>query len=103
MDTDYWRDGYIVRRKLVPEAMIDTLNQRFAAIADGTIAQAPNMQVARNVEVAKGFVTTPITPPNQAKGSPPVVGASSACRQNRTLPEATARLPRCHTWPGWLR
>ena len=33
MDSDYWRDGYLIRRRLVPEEMIDTLNQRFAAIA----------------------------------------------------------------------
>ena len=61
MDTDYWRDGYLVQRQLVPQEMIDDLNQRFADIADSTIAQAPNMQIARNVEVAKGFVT-PRTP-----------------------------------------
>lgn len=61
VETDYWRDGYVVRRRLVPEEMINTLNQRFADIADGTVAQAPNMQIARNVEVAKGFVT-PRTP-----------------------------------------
>ena len=61
MGTDYWRDGYVIRRQLVPKEMIDTLNQRFAGIADGAVAQAPNMQIARNVEVAKGFVT-PRTP-----------------------------------------
>ncbi len=62
MDADYWQDGYLIRRKLVPGEMIDTLNQRFAEIADGTVAPAPNMQIARNVEVAKGLVT-PAPPP----------------------------------------
>ena len=61
MESDYWRDGYFVRRKLVPEKLIDALNQRFADIADGAIEPAPNMQVARNVEIAKGLVT-PRTP-----------------------------------------
>ncbi len=61
MGTDYWRDGYFVRRKLVPEEMIKGFNQRFSDIADATIAPAPNMQIARNVEVAKGLVT-PRTP-----------------------------------------
>ena len=27
MDADYWKDGYLIRRKLVPGEMIDTHNQ----------------------------------------------------------------------------
>ena len=61
MGTDYWRAGYAIRRQLVPQEMIDDLNQRFAGIADGTISQAPNMQIARNVEDA---FRTPHTPQN---------------------------------------
>ena len=38
MESDYWRDGYFIRRKLLPEKLIDALNQRFAEIADGAIA-----------------------------------------------------------------
>ncbi len=38
MEADYWGDGYLVRRKLVPEEMIEAFNQRFADIADGAVA-----------------------------------------------------------------
>lgn len=30
MEAEYWRDGYFIRRKLVPEEMIEAFNQRFA-------------------------------------------------------------------------
>ncbi len=57
----YLTNGYAIRRGLVPGDMIGDLNQRFADIVAGTVAPAFNMQVARNVEVAKGLVT-PRTP-----------------------------------------
>lgn len=57
MESDYWGDGYLVRRGLVPAGLIDALNRRFAKIVDGAVVPAPNMQVARNVEVTKGLVT----------------------------------------------
>ena len=28
MGTDYWHDGYIIRRQLVPQEMIDDFNPR---------------------------------------------------------------------------
>ena len=61
MNDEYRERGYLVRRGLVPQELIDELNQRFFDVADGKVDAAPGMQVARNVEVAKGLVT-PETP-----------------------------------------
>jgi len=52
----YFDQGYIVRRGLVPADLIAELNQRFADVAEGVVEPAPNMQVVRNVEIAKGLV-----------------------------------------------
>jgi phytanoyl-CoA hydroxylase len=53
---EYFENGYIVRRGLVDRELIAQLNQRFADVADRKIEAAPNMQVVRNVEIAKGLV-----------------------------------------------
>jgi phytanoyl-CoA hydroxylase len=57
MNEEYFENGYIVRRGLIPEKLIAELNERFADVAGGVIEPAPNMQIVRNVEVAKGLVT----------------------------------------------
>ena len=57
MREEYFENGYIVRRGLVPPDLIAELNQRFADVAERVIDPASNMQVVRNVEVAKGLVT----------------------------------------------
>jgi phytanoyl-CoA hydroxylase len=57
MKDEYFQNGYIIRRGLVPADLIAGLNQRFAEVAEGRVAPAPNMQVVRNVEIAKGLVT----------------------------------------------
>lgn len=54
---EYFENGFIVRRGLIPAELIAELNQRFAAVADGQTEPAPNMQVVRNVQIAKGLVT----------------------------------------------
>jgi len=53
----YFENGYIVRRGLVPADLVADLNQRFADLAQGVVAPAHNMQLVRNIEVAKGLVT----------------------------------------------
>ena len=57
MREQYFENGYIVRRGLLPPDLIAELNQRFADVAEGHVPPAENMQVVRNVEVAKGLVT----------------------------------------------
>ena len=57
MNDEYSEQGYLVRRGLVPPDLVAELNQRFADVAEGQVAPAPNMQVVRNVEIAKGLVT----------------------------------------------
>ena len=57
MRDEYFENGYVVRRGLLPADLIAELNQRFADVADGVCEPAENMQVVRNVEVAKGLVT----------------------------------------------
>lgn len=57
VDPDYVENGYLVRRGLVPPDLVEALNERFAAIASGEVAPTENMQVVRNVQVAKGLVT----------------------------------------------
>jgi phytanoyl-CoA hydroxylase len=54
---EYFEQGYIVRRGLLPPDLIALLNRRFHEVADGEVDPAQNMQVVRNVEVAKGLVT----------------------------------------------
>jgi phytanoyl-CoA hydroxylase len=61
MNEEYLENGYIVRRGLVDPGLIGELNQRFHDVAEGITEPAPNMQVVRNVQVAKGLVT-PKTP-----------------------------------------
>jgi phytanoyl-CoA hydroxylase len=61
MREEYFEQGFIVRRGLIPPDLIADLNERFHDVADGRIEPAPNMQVVRNVEIAKGLVT-PKTP-----------------------------------------
>jgi hypothetical protein len=56
MKDEYFENGYVVRRGLLPADLIAELNQRFADVADGIHEPAKNMQVVRNVEVAKGLV-----------------------------------------------
>ncbi len=56
MKEEYFENGFIVRRGLVPADLIDDLNQRFLDVADGSEPPVPNMQVVRNVEIAKGLV-----------------------------------------------
>jgi phytanoyl-CoA hydroxylase len=57
MKKEYFENGYIVRRGLVPAKLVAELNQRFADVAEGIVEPASNMQVVRNVEIAKGLVT----------------------------------------------
>jgi hypothetical protein len=57
MRNEYFENGYVVHRGLLPADLIAELNQRFADVADGVCEPAENMQVVRNVEVAKGLVT----------------------------------------------
>jgi phytanoyl-CoA hydroxylase len=57
MTDSYLQDGYLVRRGLVPPDLIEALNARFEDVAEGRVAPARNMQVVRNVQVAKGLVT----------------------------------------------
>ncbi|MDJ0789023.1 MAG: phytanoyl-CoA dioxygenase family protein [Myxococcota bacterium] len=61
MDDEYRETGFRVRRGLVGPELIEALNERFHAIADGEVEPAPNLQVVRNVEIAKGYVE-PETP-----------------------------------------
>ena len=56
MTGSYAEDGYLVRRGLVPADLIAELNEHFAGIAEGSVELAHNMQVVRNIEVAKGLV-----------------------------------------------
>ena len=51
----YLEEGYAIRRGLVPRDLIEELNERFDCVAAGEV-EAPNMQVVRNVEIAKGLV-----------------------------------------------
>lgn len=55
MREEYFENGYIVCRGLVPPDLIAELNQRFADVADEREPPAANMQVVHNVEVAKGL------------------------------------------------
>ena len=57
MTDQYGENGYLVRRGLVSSDLIEALNERFFAVADGKVEPASNMQVVRNVQVAKGLVT----------------------------------------------
>lgn len=57
MREEYFENGYVVRRGLLPQDLVAELNQRFADLAEGAVEPAENMQVVRNVEVAKGLVT----------------------------------------------
>jgi phytanoyl-CoA hydroxylase len=57
MREDYFENGYVVRRGLLPQDLVAELNQRFTDLAEGAVEPAENMQVVRNVEVAKGLVT----------------------------------------------
>jgi phytanoyl-CoA hydroxylase len=57
MREEYFENGYVVRRGLIPQDLVEELNQRFAEVAEGAVAPAENMQVVRNVEIAKGLVT----------------------------------------------
>ncbi|HIF92964.1 MAG TPA: phytanoyl-CoA dioxygenase family protein [Myxococcales bacterium] len=61
MKDEYFEKGYIVRRGLIPAHLITELNQRFVDVAEGHVAPAENMQVVRNVEIAKGLVTPKTT------------------------------------------
>ncbi|MEE3330143.1 MAG: phytanoyl-CoA dioxygenase family protein [Myxococcota bacterium] len=61
MPDDYEQNGYVIRRGLVPVDLIEALNERFDDVADGRVAPAANLQVARNVQIAKGLVE-PTTP-----------------------------------------
>lgn len=54
---EYFEQGFLVRRGLVPLDLVEGLNGRFHAVADGDLPPADNMQVVRNVEIAKGLVT----------------------------------------------
>jgi phytanoyl-CoA hydroxylase len=55
-ENDFENNGFLVRRGLVPLDLVADLNARFQALADGSVPPAPNMQVVRNVQVAKGLV-----------------------------------------------
>ena len=57
MREEYFGNGYIIRRGLLPATLIAELKQRFADVAEGEVSPAENMQVVRNVEIAKGLVT----------------------------------------------
>lgn len=61
MSENYEENGYMVRRGLVAPDLIEALNERFDEVVDGRIEPAPNLQVARNVQIAKGLVE-PATP-----------------------------------------
>ncbi len=61
MNDEYREQGFIVKRGLVPPDLIAEINAHFDAIAVGEQERVPNLQVVRNVEVAKGF-HTPETP-----------------------------------------
>ena len=50
MRDEYFENGYVVRRGLLPADLIAELNQRFADVADGVCEPAENMQVVRDVE-----------------------------------------------------
>jgi phytanoyl-CoA hydroxylase len=57
MSDEYRERGFRICRGLVPPDLIADLNARFDAIAEEREAPAPNLQVVRNVEVAKGYHT----------------------------------------------
>ena len=48
MNEQYREDGYLVRRGLVPMELVDALNARFHAVADGGADPTPNMHQETN-------------------------------------------------------
>jgi phytanoyl-CoA hydroxylase len=58
---EYFAQGYTVARGLLPLDLIEELNRRFEDLAERRAAPSRNMQVVRNVQVAKGLVR-PATP-----------------------------------------
>ena len=58
---DYKDAGFRVVRGLVPPDLIEALNDRFEDLAERRVEPTHNMQIVRNVQVAKGLVE-PRTP-----------------------------------------
>lgn len=54
---DYWNDGFVVARGLVPEADLAPWIARLVDIVEGRVEPAKGMLVMRDVMVAKGAVT----------------------------------------------
>lgn len=49
----YEKNGYIIIRKLYPEADMEKYRKRFAAIANGEVERVPSMTMMRDVAIAK--------------------------------------------------
>jgi phytanoyl-CoA hydroxylase len=64
---EYWRDGYVVVRGLVPEADLARYLARLEAIVSGAVPAPDGMLVMRDVMVAKGLVEPPDTMAGIAK------------------------------------
>jgi phytanoyl-CoA hydroxylase len=52
----YWKHGYVVAPRLIPQADLDTWLERLDAIVTGKVRPAPGMLVMKDVMIAKGVV-----------------------------------------------
>lgn len=52
----YWREGYVLVPRLLEQAQLAALDERFLAFANGDLALVPMMKLMRDVMVVKGEV-----------------------------------------------
>ena len=52
----YWREGYLVVKRLIAEKQLDTFSGRFEAIIEGRAQLSPMMKVMKDVMIIKGHL-----------------------------------------------
>ena len=52
----YWREGYLVVKRLVAEKQLDTFSSRFEDIIEGRAHLSPMMKVMKDVMIVKGHL-----------------------------------------------
>ena len=50
----YWREGYLVVKRLIAENQLAAFSNRFEAIIEGRVQLSPKMKVMKDVMIVKG-------------------------------------------------
>ena len=52
----YWREGYLVVKRLIAENQLAAFSNRFEAIIEGRVQLSPMMKVMKDVMIVKGHL-----------------------------------------------